>query len=433
MTRNILIHHNTFADLSVNDEITENGIYVYLCLKPLVNPNWTYLHTTVTELNSVLSDADITKRPKQQEIIKQGLKELETANYIKVLSSKKNNFEFELDLDGMVEQYDKDNHYTVFDIEQFKQVLKDNKGYKAIFKYLSNYFYKITHNDNSLDRKQIEMFYFQEERTAFADDCELDVRSFDKYNDILMNNEIIYIHKYNYKYSDSNKQLPNAYGLYKNKDRIDSICNDYLNSVKDSVYQSSIPRGKGSKKQKEVKKAQYAPVETVATDEELAEHDKRHKELYAKRMEKAVMTESVSMQEVNEAVQADDNEQEVQADSKEKHKMTLEEFDRKWHKKPVQKVEKKKIEKVAEPVETHKVDRDEEYNVLMSELKFNSDTTFEKASTMFADLLLKKYGFKNYDDDDKALKERFKNEWETSITVQKVEPIKEDEEENPFA
>lgn len=436
MTRNILIHHNTFADLSVNDEITENGIYVYLCLKPLVNPNWTYLHTTVTELNSVLSDTDISKRPKQQNIIKQGLKELETANYIKVLSSKKNNFEFELDLDGMVEEYSKDNHYTVFEIEQLKQVLKDNKGYKSIFKYLSDYFYFLTHNDNGIDGQEKEMYYFQEERTAFADDCELDVRSFDKYNDILMNNEIIYVHKYNYKYSDSNKQLPNAYGLYKNKDEIDKRCNEYISGLKDGVYLSSIPRGKGSKKQKEEKKAQYTPVEAdefVVTDEELAEHDKRHKELYAKRMEKAVMTESASMQEVDKTVQADDSEQEVQVDSKKEHKMTLEEFDRKWHNKPIQKVEKKKVEKVTEPVETHRVDRNEEYNVLMSELKFNSNTTFDKASKMFDDLLLKKYGFINEADDDKALKERFKNEWETAITVQKVELIKEDEEANPFA
>ena len=133
----------------------------------------------------------------------------------------------------------------------------------------------------------------------------------------------------------------------------------------------------------------------------------------------------------NKAILSDSNKKEtVQADNK--HKITLEEFERKWHNKPVQKAEKKKIEKVVEPVETHRVDRDEEYNVIMSELKLNSDTTFDKASKMFDSLLLDKYDFVNEVADDKALKERFKNEWETSITVQKVEPIIE-EEENPFA
>ena len=129
------------------------------------------------------------------------------------------------------------------------------------------------------------------------------------------------------------------------------------------------------------------------------------------------------------AILSDSNKEEtVQTDNK--HKITLEEFDRKWNNKPVQKVEKKKIEKV---VEAHGVDRDEEYNVIMSELKLNSNTTFDKASKMFDSLLLEKFGFVNETADDNALKERFKNEWETSITVQKVEPIIEEEEENPFA
>lgn len=456
MKKQFVLNHRTFADLSKNDNITENGIYTYLCLKPLVNNYYTYLHITVTELNSVLSDADIIKRPKQQDIIKQGLKELEAAEYIKIISTKKNDFDYELDVEGMVEEYSKDNPFTIYEVDAFKQALKDNNGYKTIFKYLSNYFYKVTHNEMSADDS--ELYYFNADRESLAKDCELSVRSIDKYNDILVNNEIIYIHKHDYKYTDSNKQVPNAYGLYKNKDKIDEKCNEYISGLKDGVYQSSIPRGKGSKKlMEEAKKAQYAPVEE-ATDEELAEHDNRHKALYAKRMakkmekEKTVVAESVPMKEVEEVVQADSKDfdtiiaerkaenkailsdsnkkETVQADNK--HKITLEEFERKWHNKPVQKAEKKKIEKVVEPVETHRVDRDEEYNVIMSELKLNSDTTFDKASKMFDSLLLDKYGFVNEVADDKALKERFKNEWETSITVQKVEPIIE-EEENPFA
>lgn len=194
MIKQFVLHHKTFADLSKNNNITENGIYTYLCLKPLVNNYYTYLHTTVTKLNSVLSDTDISKRPKQQDIIKQGLKELEAAEYIKIISTKKNDFDYELDVEGMIEEYSKDNPFTIYEVDAFKQALKDNNGYKTIFKYLSNYFYKVTHNEMSADDS--ELYYFNADRESLAKDCELNVRSIDKYNDILVKNEIIYIHKH---------------------------------------------------------------------------------------------------------------------------------------------------------------------------------------------------------------------------------------------
>lgn len=454
----ITLHHKTFGKLSINEYITENGIYVYLCLKPFaVSSNWTYLYTDVVKLNSVLSDVDINNK-RQKDCIKTGLNELEQAGLIKIISN--NKYDYKLDLEGMIEEYDKDNPnpYTVYEADAFKQALKDCGNNKIILKQLSDFFYRLTHNEVSVDMDSMEMYYFNAERESIAESCGIDVRSVDKYNDILVKNELIYIYKYNYKYRDSGKQLTNAYGLPRNKDKIDSYCNQYIDDNKDIIYPSYIPRGKGSMKlMKEAKEAQYTPVEE-ATDEELAEHDKRHKELYAKRMakkmekEKPVMTESVPIEEIEEVVQADskdfdaiiaerkaENEAILSDSSKEetvqtdnKHKITLEEFERKWNNKPVQKVEKKKKEKVDELVETHRVDRDEEFNVLMSELKLNSNTTFDKASKMFDSLLLEKFGFVNEVADDNALKERFKNEWETSITVQKVEPIIE-EEENPFA
>lgn len=446
MTINIKTYDRTFGELSKNNNITENGIYTYLCLTPFINSNCTYLPINVAELNSILSN--VANNKKQKDYIKTGLQKLEQADLIKIISISNNKYDYELDLDNMVEPYDKKNPYTVFPVDSFRQTLKDCHNKKTIFKFLSSYFYELTHNEASMDGS--EMFYFNATREELAESCGIDIRSLDKYLYILQKNKIIYVHKYNYKYRDSGKQLPNAYGLYKNKDIIDSKCNDYLNEHKDEIYYSPIPRGKGSMKK-------------IATDEELAEHDSRHKEVCAKKdkkekakeMEKAktVVIESVPIEEVEEVVQADskdfdaiiaerkaeneailsdsNKEETVQADKK--HKITIEEFERKWHNKPVQKAEKKKIEKVAEPVETHRVDRDEEYKVIMSELKLNNNTTFDKASKMFDSLLLEKFGFVNEDDDDKALKERFNNEWERSITVPKVEPIIEKEEENPFA
>ena len=453
----ITLHDKTFGKLSRNEIITKNGIYVYLCLKPFaVSSNWTYLYTDVVKLNSVLSDVDINNK-RQKDCIRTGLKELEEADLIKIISNK--NYDYKLDLEGMIEEYDKDNPnpYTVYEADAFKQALKDCGNNKIILKQLSDFFYRLTHNEVSVDMDSFEMYYFNAERESIAESCGIDVRSVDKYNDILVKNKLIYIYKYNYKYSDSGKQLTNVYGKYKNKDVIDDYCNKYIDDNKDIIYPSYIPRGKGSKKQmEEAKKAQYAPVEeNIATDKELAEHDKRHKALYAKRMakkmekENTVVTESVPMEEVEKVVQADskdfeaiiaerkaetnailsDSNKEETVQANNKHKITLEEFDRMWNNKPVQKEEKKKIEKV----ETHRVDRDDEYKVIMSELKLNRYMTFDEASIKFNNLLLDKFGFVNETDDDNALKERFKDEWETSITVQKVEPIIDDEEVNPFA
>lgn len=319
----ITLHHKTFGKLSQNENITENGIYVYLCLKPFaVSSNWTYLYTDVVKLNSVLSDVDINNK-RQKDCIKTGLNELEQAGFIKIISN--NKYDYKLDLEGMIEPYDKNNHnpYTVYEADAFKQTLKDCGNNKIILKQLSDFFYRLTHNEVSVDMDSMEMYYFNAERESIAESCGIDVRSVDKYNDILVKNNLIYIYKYNYKYRDSGKQLTNAYGLPRNKDKIDGYCNDYLNEHKDEVYLSIIPRGKGSKKlMEEEKKAQYSPVEE-ATDEELAEHDKRHKALYAKRMakkmekEKPVVAESAPIEEVEEVVQADSKEETVKADDNE--------------------------------------------------------------------------------------------------------------------
>ena len=226
MTREIVLHHKTFGKLSRTEIITENGIYVYLCLKPLVNNHWSYLHTNVTELNFVLSDVDISNNKSQKDCIKAGLTELEQAGLIKIISN--NKYDYKLDLDGMIEEYDKDtpNPYTVFPIDAFRKTLKDCKNKKTIFKCLSGFYYELTHNEITADTDGSEMWFFTVERESLAESCEVSVQSLDKYLRILQENEIIYIRKLHYS-----KQFPNVCvcGLYEDKDKIDSYCNDCLN------------------------------------------------------------------------------------------------------------------------------------------------------------------------------------------------------------
>lgn len=241
----ITLHHKTFGKLSINEYITENGIYVYLCLKPFaVSSNWTYLYTDVVKLNSVLSDVDINNK-RQKDCIKTGLNELEQAGFIKIISN--NKYDYKLDLEGMIEEYDKDNPnpYTVYEADAFKQALKDCGNNKIILKQLSDFFYRLTHNEVSVDMDSMEMYYFNAERESIAESCGINVRSVDKYNDILTKNKIIYARQLHYS-----KQLPNVYvcGLYEDKDTINSYCNDYLNNVKNSACQSDISKSKGSKK-----------------------------------------------------------------------------------------------------------------------------------------------------------------------------------------
>ena len=151
MIINIKTYNRTFADLSKNDNITENGIYTYLCLTPFINSNCTYLPINVAELNSILSD--VANNKKQKDYIKTGLQELEQADLIKIISN--NKYNYELDLDNMVEPYDKKNPYTVFPVDSFRQTLKDCHNKKTIFKFLSNYFYELTHNEASMDGSEM--------------------------------------------------------------------------------------------------------------------------------------------------------------------------------------------------------------------------------------------------------------------------------------
>lgn len=213
MTINIKTYNRTFGELYNNDNITENGIYTYLCLTPFINSNCTYLPINVAKLNSILSD--VANNKKQKDYIKTGLQELEQADLIKIINNIK--YDYEFDLDNMVEEYDKKNPYTVFPVDAFRQTLKDCKGKKTIFKFLSGYFYRLTHNEASEDGS--EMWYFTSTREELAESCGVSVRSLDKYLDILMKNKIIYVRKLN-----SNKQYPNVYacGLYKGKDKIDN-------------------------------------------------------------------------------------------------------------------------------------------------------------------------------------------------------------------
>ena len=226
----ITLHDNTFGELSRNEIITQNGIYVYLCLKPFaVSSNWTYLYTDVVKLSSVLSDTDISNK-RQKDCIRTGLTELEEAGLIKIISNK--NYDYKLDLEGMIEPYDKKNPYTIYEVDAFKQALKDCGNNKIILKQLSDFFYRLTHNEVSADTDGTEMYYFNAESESIAESCGIDVRSVDKYNDILTKNKIIYARKFHYS-----KQLPNVYvcGLYEDKDTIDSYCNDYLNNVKNGA------------------------------------------------------------------------------------------------------------------------------------------------------------------------------------------------------
>lgn len=135
------------------------------------------------------------------------------------------------------------NPYTVYPVDAFRQTLKDCGNKKTIFKYLSGFFYIYTHNEASMDDS--EPLCFIATREELAKSCRIDVRSVDKYNDILTKNKIIYARQLHYS-----KQLPNVYvcGLYEDKDTINSYCNDYLNNVKNSACQSDISKSKGSKK-----------------------------------------------------------------------------------------------------------------------------------------------------------------------------------------
>lgn len=269
MKNTVTLSHATCLNLS--KLLTENGVVTYISLKALYNPSYEGQWLTLNSINRVLKPNNKLTNTSQKEDLRNGLSELQENNLIEILETDKT--EYYIDMSGLyVKEEEKitraeytnspfdnpkekketkksvNNYFTPFDINKLVQAYKDNAYKKNIFKYLFCYLgWKVENVNNSGGSE--ELSFFLKDREEMSADSGVDVRTIDNYNNILMENEIIYIYKYDYKWSDNRKQLPNAYGLYKDKDYMEKNAKEFLDSNKNKIEYSPIIRSKEKKKE----------------------------------------------------------------------------------------------------------------------------------------------------------------------------------------
>lgn len=269
MKNTVTLSHATCLNLS--KLLTENGVVTYISLKALYNPSYEGQWLTLNSINRVLKPNNKLTNTSQKEDLRNGLSELQENNLIEILETDKT--EYYIDMSGLYVNGEEEitraeytnspfdnpkekketkrkvnNYFTPFDINKLVQAYKDNDYKKRIFKYLLCYLGWKVENVNNPGESQ-ELSFFLKSREDMSEDSEIDVRTIDNYNDILMKNEIIYIYKYNHKWSDSGKQLPNANGLFKDKDYIEKKAKEFLDSNKNEIVYSPIIKTKEKKKE----------------------------------------------------------------------------------------------------------------------------------------------------------------------------------------
>lgn len=251
------------------NELSENGIVTYISLKALYNKNMEEQWLSINAINRVLKPKKELTNALQKEAIKIGLKELESHGYIKIIKDIKS--EYHLDMSGLyveneetikeeientfdsgthLEDRTYTNYFTTFDLNTFINVYEKNGYKKSIFQYLFSYLGEKAYNPNNKDGK--ECYFFQRDRESLANGANIDVRTLDDYNKLLMENKIIYVIKYDEKWKSEDgysKQVNNIYGLYKDKDTLEEEKEKFIAENKDKLIYSPIT---SKRKKKEV-------------------------------------------------------------------------------------------------------------------------------------------------------------------------------------
>lgn len=135
-------------------------------------------------------------------------------------------------------EQEKINYYTMVDIEYLRNAFKDNNYNTGIFAYLFYYLGKKATNPKN--RSDGENYYFMCHRYDMSEESGFDVRTIDKYNQILEKHYIIYVVRSEYKWISTGQQLPNLYGLYRDKESIDKYYNDYIDGKSEEIRYSPI-------------------------------------------------------------------------------------------------------------------------------------------------------------------------------------------------
>ena len=220
-------------DLITGNTLTQDGVLAYIALRNLIDESIPlYNKTSSTDCISVnrlayslIGEMDYEKA--LTDSLQRGIYELSGGEWISIrkdLSTNKS-YEFVLDIEKLWLDTEKDKFTVVFPADVHKIMTCNEKMDKRI-RMLKYYVALVSTFDWSLDGKIGHMS--QEYIAGLADNS---IRTCQRYNDILVDMQMIYVYKSNDKVRDDYKlkQIKNCYSRYDDKDLCEQYASNYEN------------------------------------------------------------------------------------------------------------------------------------------------------------------------------------------------------------
>lgn len=236
------------TDLVTGNTLTQDGVLAYIALRTLIDESIPlYNRTSSTDCISVnrlayllIGEMDYDKA--LTDALVRGIAELASGELISIrkdLTIKKN-YEYVLDLEKIWLDTEKGKFTVVYPDDVYRIMTCNEKMDKRI-RMLKYYVALVSTFDWSLDGK---IGHMSQEYIAGQAGCS--VKSCQRYNDILVEKQMIYVYKSNDKVRDGDKlkQIKNCYSRYEDK----NLCESYATGYEDMYgVEHKIVRTKKSK------------------------------------------------------------------------------------------------------------------------------------------------------------------------------------------
>lgn len=217
-------------DLITGNTLTQDGVLAYIALRTLIDESIPLYNKTssidcisVNRLAySLIGEMDYEKA--LTDSLQRGIYELAGSELISIrkdLSTNKS-YEFILDLEKIWLDTEKDK-FTVVYLNDVYKIMTCNEKMDKKIRMLKYYVALISTFDWSLDSKIGHM-----SQEYIAEQADASIRTCQRYNEILVNMQIIYVYKSNDKVRDCDKlkQIKNCYSRYEDK----GICEQYASN-----------------------------------------------------------------------------------------------------------------------------------------------------------------------------------------------------------
>ena len=224
---------DVFLDSKIisDKELSSNAVVAYTALRMIQNLNTNKYYVNIKLLAFQLTD-DITLSRKYVERLSDGLNELIVNKYIEVITNKADK-DYILDISNLIIDNNSDGSkdktfFVVIDSDEIHKIMNlDSRLDKfSVLRYfmcmLSTVNYSATYYD-VMGKEYINFVRFMTNDYIGSLCGVTSYTTYDKYNHLLEENEMIYIYRHSILIRDEKgqlKNLPNHYGRYKDKELI---------------------------------------------------------------------------------------------------------------------------------------------------------------------------------------------------------------------